>query len=230
MDAYREAPLALEVIALGGLILGALPLAWLGVRFLRFVGRRPQSRVSISRYFMTTATSSLLLGIGMGAGGLVVALEGYRAFSAKSLVAEVQCIELSPSKLRLYYVPIADDGARGEEETYDLDGEEWMISGEVMRFRPFLTPLGVNTVHKVTRVEGRWIRAEDANAHRPTAFDRDGRRSKTWTFLFQHGASGLLGLFVDGVHGQAVSQLPDRRALYQLYVTPNGYVLDKRNM
>jgi hypothetical protein len=35
---------------------------------------------------------------------------------------------------------------------------------------------------------------------------------------------------VDGAHGQAVSQLPDRRAVYDIYVTPNGYIVDKRSL
>jgi hypothetical protein len=230
MEAFEQAPLVLLVVAASAILVGAIPLAWMAARFLRFVRRHPQPRVSMARYLMAIATSSLLLGIGVGASGLAVALEGYRAFTAKSLVAEVQCIELEPAKLRLYFVPIADDGKRGVQETYDLDGEEWMVAGEVLRFRSFLTPLGVNTVHKVTRIEGRWLRAEDAGAHLPTVFDRDGGRSKAWLFLLRHGARGPLGFLIDGVHGQAVSQLPDRRALFDLYVTPNGYVLDKKTL
>src|SRR5262245_30644611 len=73
IDALKDAPLALTIIAAGGLILGGLPLAWITGRFLRFVGRRPQPRVSFSRYMMTIATSSLLLGIGIGASGLAIA-------------------------------------------------------------------------------------------------------------------------------------------------------------
>jgi hypothetical protein len=35
---------------------------------------------------------------------------------------------------------------------------------------------------------------------------------------------------VAGAHGNFVSQLPDRRALYDIYVTDKGYVLDKKSL
>jgi hypothetical protein len=93
-----------------------------------------------------------------------------------------------------------------------------------------LTPLGLETVHKVTRVEGRWVAAADANAHKPTAYDVGGGTSAAWLTLYRDGARGPLKLLVAGVHGQSVSQLPDRRALFDLFITPDGYVLDKRAM
>ena len=35
---------------------------------------------------------------------------------------------------------------------------------------------------------------------------------------------------VEGAHGQYVSQLPDRRSVYDVFITPNGYVVDKRSL
>jgi hypothetical protein len=230
MELLADAPEAVLLVALSGLVLGALPLLWIATRMLRFVARREQRYVGPTRYFFALSTSALMLGIGIGASGLAAALHGYRAFTAKTHVAEVQCIELAPSKLRLYYAEIGDDGRPREAETYDLDGDQWTVAGEVLRFRPFLTPLGVSTVHKVTRVEGRWISAADANARKPTAYDRDGGASPAWLAMLRHGTRGPLGWLIEGVHGQAVSQLPDRRAVYDLYITPNGYVLDKRSL
>ncbi len=98
-----------------------------------------------------------------------------------------------------------------------------------MRFKPFMTVVGLETVHKVTRVEGRWIRAADANAKKPTAYERGGGTTLSWLAFYRDGKRGPLGLLVDGVHGQAVSQLPDRRAVYDLAMTPNGLVVSKRS-
>lgn len=230
MDLVAEAPRPLFAIALSGIVLGVMPLLWMLRRFLRFVRRREQSSVSFSRYFFTLSTSALLLGVGIGATGLLAAIHGYRAFTEKTRVATVQCIELMPSTLRVYYSDVREDGTVAEAETYDIRGDQWTVGGEVLRFRPFLTPLGVRTLHKITRIEGHWVKAEDANANRATAIDRNGGVSDFWIAAHRYGTSGPLAWLVEGVHGQAVSQFPDRLAVYDLYVTPNGYVLDKRSL
>jgi hypothetical protein len=230
MDAVEGAPWALVVVAVGGIILGLLPLFWILRRLGRAIARRPQIPVGLTRYVMALASSSLLLAAGVAAGALLLTLRGYHAFTKRTHVAEVQCIELAPSRLRVYYVPIDPDGARGATETYDLDGDEWTVGGDVLRFRPYLTILGVSTLYKVTRVEGRWSRAGDANAHKATAFDIGGGESSSWLALYRDGTRGPLKYVVAGAHGGAVSQLPDRRAVYDLYVTDDGYIVDKRSM
>jgi hypothetical protein len=125
-------------------------------------------------------------------------------------------------------VPIESDGQRGATSTYDLEGDEWTVGGEVLRFRPFLTMLGISTVHKVSRIESRWHRAADATAHRPTAFDVDGGETAGWLALYRDGSRGPLKLLIAGIHGGAVSQLPDAHAVFDLFVTDDGYILDKR--
>jgi hypothetical protein len=105
-----------------------------------------------------------------------------------------------------------------------------ILCGDVLRFRPFLTAVGLETVYKITRVEGRWLSAADANTHQGTAFDREGGTGPAWLQLYRNGTVGPFGWMVAGAHGQAVSQLPDRRAVYDLYVSPNGFIVDKRSL
>lgn len=223
-------PLPLAAIAVFGIGLGLLPLGWLVRRLLRALFRRPQPAAKASRYVLALVAAAVLLGVGVGALGLAAALQSYRAFTTKTHVAEIQCVELAPQSLRVYLVPIGPDGSRGTTETYDLAGDEWTVGGDVLRLAPFLTVLGLETFYKVTRVEGRWLAAADANRHAATAFDRGGGTTWAWLSLLRAGTRGPLRWFVAGVHGQAVSQLPDRRAVYDLYVTPNGFVVDKRSL
>lgn len=222
------APRALLATGIGACLLAVWLLLWLLKRIgLRLVGRarRPISFIGAMLTLFTALGAGLL---GVAAIATCVALHGYRGFLARAHVAEVQCIELAPQKLRLYYVGIEPDGRRGPTETYELDGDEWTVGGEVLRFRPILSVLGLSTVYGVKRVEGRWREAAQASAHRPTAYDRDGGKSRSWILLERHGTRGPLAWLVAGVHGQAVSQQPDRRALYDLYVTRDGFVLETR--
>jgi hypothetical protein len=220
----------LAAIAAVGLLVGVLPFLWMFKRAGRALSRRPQPPVSASRYLLAVASGVFLIGAGLAALGLSVALTTYHSFTKKRHVAEVQAIQLGPQKLRVFFQSIEADGTRGPTETYDVDGDEWTVGGDILRFKPFWTLMGLETVYKITRVEGRWLKADDANVHKATAFDRDGGTSQGWLQLYRNGAKLPFGWMVAGAHGQAVSQLPDRRSVYDLYVTPNGFIVDKRSL
>jgi hypothetical protein len=196
-------------------------------RFGRRLARRPQKPWGTTRYLVTVALGALFAGVGLTGVGVWLALKGLGEVGKKTHVAEVQAIELGPQKLRVYYVAIERDGRRGATETYDVDGDQWTVGGDVLRFRPLFNTLGIDTVYQVTRVEGRWLDATAANAHKATAHDR-GKTGAGWLQLYRNGSRGPLGWVIAGTHGQAVSQLPDRRAVYDLYVTPNGFIVDKK--
>src|SRR6059058_596418 len=110
MDDARLWPLF--VIGAAGLVAGLWPLWWMVRRAGRRMGSTPQQPVSGSRYLMALVTSIVGISVGISALSLVLMLQGWRAFTHKTHVAELQCIELGPHKLRMYLVPIDGDGAR----------------------------------------------------------------------------------------------------------------------
>jgi hypothetical protein len=227
MDDARLWPLF--VIGGAGLLVGLWALWWMVRRAGRRLASRPQPPVSASRYVMALVVGIVGIAVGVSSLSLVMMLQGWRAFTHKTHVAELQAIELAPHKLRVYLVPIDGDGARGATEIYDVDGDEWQVGGDILRFKPFMTALGVQPVFRLSRVEGRWNSAADANAHKGTAFDRSPP-STAWLGLYRGADKAPMRWLVEGAHGQAVSQLPDRRAVYDIYVTPNGYVVDNRSL
>lgn len=227
MDDARLWPLF--VIGAVGLAAGLWPLWWMARRAGARIGSRPQPPVAASRYLAALVVSIVGIAVGISAMSLVVMLQGWRAFTHKTHVAELQAIELQPHKLRVYLVPIDGDGARGATEIYDLEGDEWQVGGDILRFKSFMTAVGVQPVFRLSRVEGRWNNAADANTHKGSAFDRSPP-STAWLGLYRGADKAPMRWIVDGAHGQAVSQLPDRRAVYDIYVTPNGYIVDKRSL
>jgi hypothetical protein len=231
MPLVPELPWPLLAVGVGAIVVGMWPLFWILRRIGRALAGRAQRHVSLLGYVAALATGSLLVGAGLTLLGLAAALQGYSALARKTHIAEVQCIELEPAHLRLYYVPIERDGVRGPTEEYDLRGDQWTVGGSLLRFRPMLAALHVGPVYKITRVEGRWLRAEDANHNAATAHDREGGTSRGWLALYRNGTRGPLGWLVASVQGEAVSQLPDRRAVFDLYVTPaGGLVAEKRSL
>jgi hypothetical protein len=168
-----------------------------------------------------------LLGFGVAALAVVAVLRTWQVFTRARPVAEIRCVETGPKKMRLTYLPIDEQGKRGLPEEYELRGDEWLVGGDVLRFRPQLVWLGLETIFRVDRIEGRYLDAKEASAHPPTVFDRAGGPSNAWLALYREGTRGPLGWMIAGAHGQGVWQLPDAKAVYTLRVTPNGFVLDK---
>src|SRR5262249_44265719 len=153
MDEARLWPLT--VIGVAGLLVGLWPLWWMVRRAGRRLGNYPQHPGPPGRYVLALVASITGVAVGVAAPSLVMAMQTWHAFTKKTHVAELQALELGPHKLRVYLVPIDNDGTRGATEIYDVDGDEWQVGGDVVRFRPFLTALGVTPVFRLTRVEGR---------------------------------------------------------------------------
>src|SRR5689334_2370405 len=144
MDSARLWPLT--VIGAAGIGLGLWSLWWMVRRAGRRVANRPQVPVAAGRYVLALVVGITGVAVGFAALSLLMTLQSWRAFTKKTHVAELQAIELGPHKLRVYLVPIENDGSRGATEVYDVDGDEWQIGGDVVRFRPFMTALGVTPV------------------------------------------------------------------------------------
>jgi hypothetical protein len=219
----------IEALGVIALLLALWPLWWMFRRAGRSLGNQPQLPVGGSRYVLATVTSIVGMAVGFATLSLLAMLQSWRTFTKKTHVAEVQCIELQPHQLRVYLVPIEGDGTRGATEIYDVEGDQWEVGGDVLRFKPFVTALGVDPVFRLTRVEGRWTAAADANSHKGSAHDRMPP-SGAWATLYRGTDRAPLRWLIAGAHGGYVSQLPDRRAVFDVYVTPNGYVIDKRSL
>lgn len=48
------------------------------------------------------------------------------------------------------------NGRQTSEQTYVINGDEWMLQGDVIKFPPWLNILGVHSGYKLTRLEGRY--------------------------------------------------------------------------
>jgi len=90
MDDARLWPLF--VVGAVGLVAGLWPLWWMVRRAGRRLGSAPQPPVAASRYVMALVVGIVGIAVGISALSLVVMLQGWRAFTHKTHVAELQAI------------------------------------------------------------------------------------------------------------------------------------------
>lgn len=111
------------------------------------------------------------------------------------------------------------DEANKQTHDFVLSGDQWMIEGYILRWKPFLRFLGAQPYYKVTRFSGRWQSPDSTHITNHQLWTEPGH----WKWLLRHGQKFPL---IDAVQGIAAFQYPGN-GLYEVYVTDAGFVLKK---
>ena len=200
--------------AVGGLLLTAG--LWVGFGAFRDVGLLVKLR-------------RLVVGVGFLAVGslclaLTIALRAFEAFATSREVAEVRCQWVGPKEFELSYTAIRDDEPQAPK-TFRLRGDQWSISGGVVKWHPWLTALGLPSYHKPTRISGRYANTAEEIAAPPTAFDLDGPIDPVWWWFYR--ASPFLP-FVETTYGSAAFTYVNPAVVLEVDVTPSGYLVTRK--
>ena len=172
------------------------------------------------RWFFT-----LLLILALAAGlSLSVALRSYRIFGQEELVAVVECAPPAPGPGQrfLLKVRLVSRGAPGREETYLMQGEQWTVSGDILKWEPWLSFMGVKPVHKLTRLSSRYLAAGRESAGPHSVYDLNGGSPPLWRWLHRFGPALPL---VDAVYGSAAYTDARPGARWGVHVTHSGYLI-----
>jgi hypothetical protein len=97
-----------------------------------------------------------------------------------------------------------------------------MAGGEYLKWHPWLNLVGVKNRYKLTRLQGRYIRAS-AEVQKPrTAYELSGGTDPAWLLLYK--LQGTLP-FVSAVYGNAAYTMADRGGSWGIYVGNSGYIV-----
>ena len=164
----------------------------------------------------------LSIAVALISGALALALRTYTTLALEEPVAAITCEALpgTPPHFRLHYAPATPRPHAAQ--TFELLGDQWMVSGEILKWQPWLNVLGLRTVQKPTRVSGRFARASQERAQPPTAYDLNGGTDAWWLWLHHHGARLP---FVEAVYGNGVYTFAEPGRTCTLYVTLSGYLV-----
>jgi hypothetical protein len=223
--AFERAFWPLAGLAGGGALLALLCFGGLLAR----ARGRARGRAGGTRLMVQFLSGTTGLAVAAAGAALLLALHGFRVFDQKTWVAEVQCVETGPGKLLVYYAPVKD-GTLQPTQRFEIAGDQWSLGGDILRWRWWMTLLGMRTVYKVARIEGRYMSARDYKDRAFTAFDIDGGTSPAWQRLYRDHDALPFGPMVEAVYGNAIYQFPDRRVFYDVFVTTSGFTLEKREV
>lgn len=155
---------------------------------------------------------------------LFAGLRSFRAFTHEELVALVECELAPPGAGHRFVLKVRQvaGGVPGPEENYPMEGEQWMLGGDILKWAPWLTAMGIRPVHKLTRLDSRRLAAGQERDRPRTAYDLNGGSSQVWRWLHRFGPSLPL---VDAVYGNAAYTDARPGGRWGVHVTHSGYLI-----
>jgi hypothetical protein len=155
-------------------------------------------------------------------------VQSLTTFTKQDLVAEVVCkeIDLKNNSMKIILIEKKGNNANVPQE-YWLTGDRWFVRGDIVRWETWLNFLGLNTMYKLTRVGGYFTDTKKEMELKPSQYSLvPEEETPKWRWLYKNGYDLPL---IKAVYGNSVSQYPELRKVFKIYVTPNGFTIGAEN-
>ena len=195
-------------------------------RLIRHLRRRPVARVGIVTSTLRLLLILLAVAVSAAILFLFAFIQSYTAFTHRTPAAEVYCTLVPGAKdeMTLWLVTFESPPVRYLSQ-YKLAGHQWAVEGHILKWDDWLNFFGLQTMYKLTRVRGRYLRAEDERSKPATAYslamDEEDPR---WHWLYEHGVRLP---FVTAVYGNTVFTFPSESKTFRIYVTTSGFMIEQ---
>ena len=154
-------------------------------------------------------------------GGLLILMHAFHAFTGETLVAQVTIQSLAPGETALTYRPAPG----GPPQTVRIRGDQWAVSGGIIKWHPWLTVAGLTSYHKPMRISGQFSSLERQRTQPPTVYALEPGTDAVWECAYR--LSRYLPV-IDAVYGSSAYAYINPGDTYDVYVTPSGYVINRR--
>jgi len=212
--------------AVGVLIGLALLLVFLYRRIL-FAARKIGGKKTAAPKLLESLRNLLLILVLTSAFGMLLFagffFQAYRAFTLEEPVAEVVIERGEKPDLSRITIIQDEQGRAPRIRQFDVAGDQWVLEGDIVKWRNWLNFLGLHTRYRLTRLTGRYIRTSDEIAKPRTIYPLvQHEDSAFWRFLYRYGPKMPT---VSTVYGNAVFQSADENAAFRVYVGTSGFVV-----
>lgn len=161
--------------------------------------------------------------LGVLCAALLMLGRAFRSFAGETLVATVTTQRVAPNEFVLTYRPAEGPRETGAR-TVSLQGDQWMISGGIVKWHPWLTAVGLPSYHKPLRLTGQSSRATSPGGSVSVVEVLEPGVDRFWEWLYR--ADPYLP-FVEAVYGSAAYVYVEPDWIQAVYVTPSGYLIKR---
>ncbi len=152
---------------------------------------------------------------------VILVLHLFQAFSGETLAATVTTRRVSPEEFELVYAP------QGEPQPLPpirLRGDQWSVSGGIIKWHPWLLVTGVRSYHRPMRLSGQFSDLERQRTIPPTVHALAPAADRFWEAVYWMGPSLP---FVEAVYGSAAYAYVEPGRVQEVYVSPSGYLIKR---
>lgn len=171
----------------------------------------------------------LVAGVPMTVIGLAVSLLGlntqtYSRLTFETPVAEVTVRALDPAQ-SLYAVTVRRLDGTGRSQTCNLQGDEWVLSGRVQKWKPWANVLGLNATYTLDQISNMYFSASRGSGKPITSCDIDGPRP----VIAQYAPEWLMNWLIDHAYAEdrrfgSANYMPlADKADYRIVITQSGF-------
>ncbi|MBI3321223.1 MAG: hypothetical protein HYZ91_03020 [Candidatus Omnitrophica bacterium] len=105
-----------------------------------------------------------------------------------------------------------------------LRGDQWVVSGGIIKWHPWLTMLGLKSYHKPMRISGQFSSLERQRLQAPAIYALEPGVDRLWEGLYWVAPSLP---FIEAVYGSSAYVSVDPGITQEIYVTPSGYLIKR---
>jgi hypothetical protein len=162
--------------------------------------------------------------IGIAAGLLGFNMQTYARLTHEGPVADVSVRALDPATQR-YEVTVHRLDETNSTTSCEVQGDEWMISGRVQKWKPWANVLGLDATYSLDQLSNKYFTAERANGKLITACDLNGQPQKVDQYVPDGWLAWLTNqaYTVDRRFGDANYMPLADGAVYRVVITQSGF-------
>ena len=148
----------------------------------------------------------LLLAVGVSLLWVTFLVQSYLGLTGEIKVAHIRATPIANVAHQMSVEVVLYDGNAHvtSDNTYLIQGDEWMMQGDIIKFPAWLNVVGLHAGYKLTRLEGRYDDIKLENTARHTAVPLNGGDDNFFHTTYTH--KQWFAPFVDAEYGNAVFQ------------------------
>jgi hypothetical protein len=170
--------------------------------YYRRTGNVPRRRFKVWRGL----SGILLLAVAISLLWVTFLVQSYLGLTGEIKVAHIRATQIAnvPHQMSVEVMLYDQNGHVTSDNTYLIQGNEWMVQGDIIKFPAWLNVVGLHAGYKLTRLEGRYDDISLENTARHTAVPLNGGDDNFFQTTYIH--KQWFAPFVDAAYGNAVFQ------------------------
>lgn len=217
-------------IGAAGVFLGLLFLIIFFYRRIRWLMRVMTRKRTASPGLLASLRNFILIFMWIAILGMVLFMgfffRAYQTFTHEKPVAEITVKPTGePNTNLITLAQLLSDDSRVEHK-YLIKGDQWMLEGDILKWKPWLNFLGLHTRYRLTRLRGRYIHTEDEKSKEKTIYPLvEDEDHPFWRYLYRYGYRLP---FVSTAYGNAAYQTAGEDEHFLILVSTSAFVVRKK--